>query len=166
MNSHCWGSINENDISQHASFHDKESYINSLVPGKSGINFELVMLKPISRVDIVTVSWHFSRVNTTIPHWWLINIDSGDDEKHTIIWTYAEPVLWRHMASLGHNKLTFEMLRYFAKPRPPFKWCALIIEDMSTITSIRRNFEEVRAMYMYIVIAVPLVHLLEQWWHC
>ena len=55
--------------------------------------------------------WNSYQVNTTTPHWSLVNIGSGSGlvqyvEQQAITWANVDPDLWHHVASLGHNGLT------------------------------------------------------------
>ena len=44
-------------------------------------------------------------MNATKPYWWQVNIDSDAVRQQAITWSNVDPVLRRHMASLGHNEL-------------------------------------------------------------
>ena len=50
--------------------------------------------------------WNYSQECATRPHWWLVNIGSGNGligalRQQAITWTNVDPHLCRHMASLG-----------------------------------------------------------------
>ena len=49
----------------------EQNFINSLVPVRSGCNLELVILKLISKIDILKhFQWSWLHVNAERPHWW------------------------------------------------------------------------------------------------
>ena len=82
-----------------------------------GGNSKLVIFKHIWRIDIFSFSlWNCLQVNATRPHWWLVNIGSGNG----LVPSGTKPLpelmfdsdLYRHMASAGHNELTCPRTNY------------------------------------------------------
>ena len=82
--------------------------VNSLAPGKCGciVNFQTHIKKYHEHF-----LWECPQVNVTRPHWWLVNIGSGNglvlSGTKPLLGPMCAHVLWWHMASLGHKDLTW-----------------------------------------------------------
>ena len=91
--------------------------LNSLVPGRCGCNLKLVIFKLTSRLDILSISCEIALR-------WMPK-DFTDDKStlvEVITWANVDPVLYLHMASLGHNELIASILPMkFSKGFPWWK---------------------------------------------
>ena len=52
--------------------------INSLAPGRCGCNLNWIIFKLFSDRYLEHFLWNCPQVNTTRPHWWLVNIGAGN----------------------------------------------------------------------------------------
>ena len=81
--------------------------VNSLVPGRCGCAFELIIFKRISRIDIFRICCEIAFRSMPLmmvgQHWFRYWI--GAVRQQAIIWANVMPDLSRHMVSLGHNEL-------------------------------------------------------------
>ena len=86
-----------------------EHFLNLLAPESFELNFWYIIFKLILEIDGWGIS---SKLLSTGYHWTLLMISQhwlrqwlGVIRKQAITWINADQELWRHMASLCHNKL-------------------------------------------------------------
>ena len=100
-------------------------YLNSLVPGRCGCNFKLLILKTISMIDVlstsseIAITWH--RRPLMISQYWFRQW-LGAVRYKAITRANADPDLWRHYAAMR--------LKLFILP-PLFSGGKYLVSEMS-----------------------------------